>query len=58
MTSYHGGVHLGLLGDDDLLPDLAVLGDGVPAAASELVALAGGTPSRPRRPAGAIPGGR
>jgi diacylglycerol O-acyltransferase len=54
LTSYRGGVHIGLLADYDALPDLAVLADGVEAAGEELVALAGGRAARPLRVARAV----
>ena len=40
IISYNGGVHFGLLGDFDALPDIDVVADGLERALAELVRLA------------------
>jgi diacylglycerol O-acyltransferase len=50
VTSYDGGVYVGLNGDRDALPDLEVLGQCVPEALEEL--LDSISPSRQRAPRG------
>jgi diacylglycerol O-acyltransferase len=50
VTSYDGGVYLGLTGDRDALPDLEVLGQCVSEALEELVDSV--SPSRQRAPRG------
>ena len=48
--SYDGGLHFGLTGDYDTVPDLAVLARGIEAGVAELVELANATTSnRPAR---------
>lgn len=47
IMSYNGHMNFGLLGDYDVLPDLAAIGDGIGAELRELVALAeAAAPSR------------
>jgi diacylglycerol O-acyltransferase len=50
VTSYDGGVHFGLVGDWDAIPDLEVLGQCVTEALEELVDTA--SPTRQRAPRG------
>jgi hypothetical protein len=61
IMSYNGGVHFGLLADDDAVPDLAEIGTHIEEALAELLAAARATrPSLPRAPADAdgVPQGR
>ena len=43
--SYDGGVHFGLTGDYDTVPDLAVLAHGIENGVAELLEIAGATVS-------------